>query len=255
VSSASGTLLGNDPVERFLHRLSLFEPLDTEARDGLKRAIVRGPLIPSMHPLFPDLLQDVPILLSGWACHVRLLDNGRRQITSMIVPGDLVDFGFLTGQAAERQCVTTAPSQLGRIRLRHFNELAEQFPAIQRAALRAAATDAAVSRERIISLGARTATERLSYLLCELWYRLSAVGLIAADGSYDLPMTQSELGAALGLSTVHVNRTVQGLRKSGTISLQGGKVWITELDQLAAMAGFDPSYLSAAPGGDKALPA
>ncbi len=247
MSSVPGTLLGNDPVERFIHRLSIFEPLETEAREALRRAVVRGPLIVPMQELHEEVLQDVAILLSGWACHVRLLDNGRRQITSIAVPGDFIDFGFLTGNAQPLQCVVTAPSQLGRIKPRQFQELADTFPAVLRACLRAAATEAAIGRERIISLGVRTATERLSYFLCELWFRLSAVGLVGPEESFDLPMTQADLGAALGLSTVHVNRTVQVLRKSGAITLQSGKVSIRDLSQLRQLAAFDPSYLAAAP--------
>ncbi|QQR39609.1 Crp/Fnr family transcriptional regulator [Devosia rhizoryzae] len=247
MSSLAGPLLGNDPVERFIHRLSLFEPLDAEAREALRRAVNRGPLIPPLQELHPEAFGDVSVLLSGWICHFRLLTNGRRQITAMVVPGDFVDFGFLSGTVATAQCVTTAHSQLGRIRTRTFTELAAQFPAILRASQRAAATDAAIGRERIISLGVRTATERLASILCELWYRLSAVGLTSAEGSYDLPMTQAELGAAVGLSTVHVNRTLQVLRRTGAISLQSGKVWIRDLRKLTALAGFDPVYLSLEP--------
>jgi CRP-like cAMP-binding protein len=245
--SVSGTLLGNDPVERFVHRLAMFEPLEPEARDALRRALTRGPLTGAMQELNGEALQDVTILLSGWLCHFRLLDNGRRQITSILVPGDIIDYGFLTSNSTELQCVATTPSQLGRIRSRQFAELGVQFPSIMRATLKAAATEAAIGREQIISLGVRSATERLSHLLCELWYRLSAVGLINAENSYDLPMTQAELGAVLGLSTVHVNRTIQVLRKTGAISMQSGKVWISDLKKLTSLAGFDPSYLSATP--------
>jgi CRP-like cAMP-binding protein len=247
VSSLSGTPLGTDPVERFIRRLSNFEPLDPEAVATLRRTIIRGTLLAPMQDIHGEQLQDVSILLSGWVCQFRLLDNGRRQITSIVVPGDFVDFGFLTGNPAQSPCVATAPSQLGRIRLRQFAELSEQFPSVMRASLRAAATDAAIGRERITTLGVRTATERLAYLLCELWYRLAAVGLISAEDSFDLPMTQAELGAVLGLSTVHVNRTVQVLRKSGAVAMQSGKVWMRDLKQLETVAGFDRTYLNATP--------
>lgn len=243
MSSVSGTPLGSDPVERFLNRLSTLETLEADARDALWRAVSRGSLLTPLQQLHPEPSQDVSFLLSGWMCHFRLLDNGRRQVTSVVLPGDFVDFGFLAGASAPLQCVTMAPSQVGRIRARQFMDMAETYPSIMCAVLRAAAADAAISHERIISLGVRTATERLSHFLCELWYRLAAVGLVSAEGSYELPMTQSELGAVLGLSTVHINRTVQVLRKSGAVRLQGGKVWIGDLDHLATLAGFDPAFL------------
>jgi len=244
LASVAGPLRGHDPVERFLNRLESFEPLSPAARNVVRRAVQRGPLVSAEKEMHVEALPDVTIVLNGWICHFRLLDNGRRQITSIMLPGDFVDFGFLVGRPAQTQFLASAPSQLGRIRPRHFTELAEEFPEIMRAALQAASTEAAISRERLISLGLRSAIERVSHLFCELFYRLDAVGLVAGDNCYDLPMTQADLGAALGLSTVHVNRTVQVLRKRGIITMQNGRLWIEDLRELAGLAGFDPAYLS-----------
>lgn len=244
--SVTSSLRGNDPVERFLHRLDKFEPLDPDARNALRRAVQRGSLVSADQELPIETNPDVAIVLSGWICQFRLLNNGRRQITSIMVPGDFVDFGFLTGRRSYTQCVATAPSQMGRIPIRQFTDLTEQYPAILRAALHASAIDAAISRERVISLGLLSALERVSHLLCEFFYRLAAVGLVMSENSYDLPMTQAELGAALGLSTVHVNRTIQTLRKRSVITMHGGRVWIHDLRQLAGLAGFDPGYLNGA---------
>lgn len=242
--SVTGPLYGNDPIERFIHRLDKLEPLDPEARSAVRRVVQRGPLVAAAQELQGDAMSDVSIVLSGWLCHFRLLDNGRRQITAIMLPGDFADFGFLTGRTAQTQFVATAPSQLGRIRNRHFAELSEQYPPLMRAALHAASIDTAISREQVISLGVRSAIERVSHLFCEFYHRLAAVGLIINDNGYDLPMTQSDLGAALGLSTVHVNRTIQALRKRGIITMQGGKVWIHDLRYLMGLAGFDPGYLN-----------
>ncbi len=251
--SFTGPLHGNDPFERFLHRLDKFAPLDNAARDALRRAVQRGPLVSSEHELQIDASTDVTIVLSGWVCHFRLLDNGRRQITSIVVPGDFADFGFLSGRTTHTQSVATSRSQLGRIRLRQFADLTEQYPNIMKAALHAAAAEAAISRERVITLGVRSALERVAHLLCEFYHRLSAVDLVSSTGTYDLPMTQAELGDALGLSTVHVNRTVQVLRRRGIISIQNGKATIHDLGQLADLAGFDPSYLDNAKPSDETL--
>lgn len=237
---------GTDPVERFLHRLSSFEPLDVDARDALRRVVLRGPLVPAYQEIRGEEVPDATILLSGWACHFQMLGNGKRQITSLVVPGDFAAFGFLTGNGDDTHYVTTAPSQFGRIRPRQFREVAEQHPTVMRATLKAAAMETAIGRERLISVGLRTAIERLSHLICELWCRLSVAGLVGADDSFLLPMTQAELGAALGLSTVHVNRTLQTLRRRGIIGLQGGKVHIHDLKYLTALSSFDPGYLTGA---------
>ena len=247
LTSVSSAPPGTDPVERFILRLSSFAPLEPEARDALRRAIIRGPLVPAYQELRGEVAADAIVLLSGWACHYQTLGNGKRQITSLVVPGDFVAFDFLAGSGAELQYVTTGPSQFGRIRQRQFCELAGQFPGIVQAALKAAALETAISRERLISLGLRTAIERLSHLICELWCRLSAAGLVGPHNSFLLPMTQVELGAALGLSTVHVNRTLQTLRRQGIIGLNAGRVRIFDLDQLMELASFDNGYLTGAP--------
>jgi DNA-binding Lrp family transcriptional regulator len=74
--------------------------------------------------------------------------------------------------------------------------------------------------------------------------RLRAVGL-TQDSSYELPVSQAELGDALGLSTVHVNRTLQELRRDGLIELRGGRLEIKDWDALKSAGEFDPHYLRA----------
>ena len=94
----------------------------------------------------------------------------------------------------------------------------------------------------MISMGRRTAYEQIAHLLCELLLRLQAVGL-AANKSYELPVTQNELGDAFGLSTVHVNRMLQALRSAELVTSNGKIVTIPDLQRLIEVAGFDPSYL------------
>jgi CRP-like cAMP-binding protein len=232
-----------DPVERFIRRLAAYGPVEAGARTALHRAVQRQPNVRPHEAQRENVSPELCVLLSGWVCHFRLFGNGRRQITSLAVPGDLVDYSFLTGETSDICLRVTAPSQFGIISVAHFTAIAEQFPSLMRAALRAAATDAATSKERVLSLGVRTAVERVSHLLCELRHRLNVVGLVAPDNSYDLPMTQSDLGEALGLSMVHVNRTLQALRRDGTITLGRGRVTLHHPERLIALSGFDPAYL------------
>ena len=94
-------------------------------------------------------------------------------------------------------------------------DLTQIYPRIARALSHSMLIDAAaVFREWMVGLGRRSAYARIAHLLCEMGLRLQAVGL-AQNGSYDLPVTQMELADALGLTTVHVNRTLQQLRRRG----------------------------------------
>lgn len=182
------------------------------------------------------------IILSGFACRSKALPDGHRQITAYLVPGDICDFRFLSGDEHDCSVTTMSTADIGTIALEDFVVLAEHYPAIARAFLKAAAVDEAITREWLISLGQRTAVQRMAHLFCEFFVRLSTVHLTRGAG-YDLPLTQAEMGAALGLSTVHVNRTLQELRRGKLISLKGKFVALEDITRLADTAMFDPLYL------------
>ena len=99
---------------------------------------------------------------------------------------------------------------------------------------------AEIQREWTVNLGCRTATERLAHLFCELAARLNIVGLGNAQ-DYDVPLTQADLGEMLGLSTVHVNRTLQDLRSMGVISFKGRRLAILDELALRRIAMFNPA--------------
>jgi hypothetical protein len=93
-----------------------------------------------------------------------------------------------------------------------------------------------------VPLGQRSAYARIAHLLCEMGQRLQVIGL-AQNGSYDLPVTQTELADALGLTTVHVNLTLQQLRREGLITLKGGTVTLSDPEGLKRAGEFYPGYL------------
>ena len=105
-----------------------------------------------------------------------------------------------------------------------------------------ALVNAAIQREWLLSLGQRKADERMAHLLAELYVRLQSVGLTEA-GSCEFPLVQSDIAAATGLSAVHVNRTLQQLRREGLIELSNKRLTILNLDRLREIALFEPHYL------------
>jgi CRP-like cAMP-binding protein len=120
--------------------------------------------------------------------------------------------------------------------------LMQGCPRISDAFWRDALIDAAVFREWILNLGRREAYGRMAHLLCEFYVRLKAVGLTNGDAC-DMPFTQTELADATGLSTVHVNRTLQDLRGEGLITLRAGSLSVLDWDRLREAGEFDPTYL------------
>ena len=102
--------------------------------------------------------------------------------------------------------------------------------------------DAAIHREWEVSLGRRDALSRVAHFLCEQYVRLTLVGLADAEG-YALPITQGALAECMGLTSVHVNRTLKELRERSIVEFRNGRVKILDQSALEAVAEFDPAYL------------
>jgi CRP-like cAMP-binding protein len=192
---------------------------------------------------------DCKLILEGFACRYKLRADGRRQIMSFHIAGDFVDLeGLLTGEM-DHSIGTLSRGRMAVVPHEIMLNLTESHPRITRALWRTTLLDAAVFRRWLVGVGRKAANARIAHLLCEMCVRLKAVGL-SQNGSYDLPVTQAELGDALGLSTVHVNRTLQNLRSQGLIRLRGGRVTIEDWEGLKAAGEFDSKYLQAGPEED-----
>jgi CRP-like cAMP-binding protein len=137
---------------------------------------------------------------------------------------------------------TLVPTTVAVIPHAILRDLIEQYPAIAQALWQDTLIDSAVFREWMIGIGRRSANQRIAHVLCEIYVRLKAIGL-AGNGTVALPVTQAELGDSLGLSTVHVNRVLQELRRDRLIALHGGQLVIQNWAGLKEAGEFDPGYL------------
>ncbi|MFD2648927.1 Crp/Fnr family transcriptional regulator [Devosia albogilva] len=182
---------------------------------------------------------------SGWACRYRK-QQSQRQLVSLVLPGDICDFGFLTGSRQRARFAAVSRTTIIQIDPDGLAGLSETHPRILASILANIAIEGAIAEELLVSLGRRTALERVAHLLCELHVRLDRLGL-ARNGQFEFPLTQAEVGEYLGLSTVHVNRTLQVLRHRELIRSSAGRIQILKLDELREVAGFDPSYLETTP--------
>src|SRR3981081_1513746 len=163
---------------------------------------------------------DVPrsafVLTHGMAFRYRLLPDGKRQILTFIIPGDVFGLHAFLLRAMDHSIGTLVPTRLAAISRATVFDLFEHHPRIGAALWWSALQEEAINRERIVALGRRSARGRVAYLLCELVWRLMAVGL-AEDDAIQLPLTQAELADALGLTPVHINRTLQDKRRTEPI--------------------------------------
>ena len=189
-----------------------------------------------------ELPTESCLVLDGFACRYKLLPDGRRQIMSFHTPGDIPDLLSIHLRVMDHSLGTLVRSKLAFIPHENLRDLARRFPGIAIAFWRDTLIDSAIFREWMVGLGRRSAFQRIAHLLCEMAMRFKAVGL-ADEHVYDLPVTQAELGDALGLSTVHINRVLQELRQAGLITFRGSTVSVLDWTGLKVAGEFDPTYL------------
>lgn len=195
-----------------------------------------------------DRVGELFFLEKGWAYRYRLLGNGRRHIVNVLVPGDIV--GPFTSVAKQFVATLTQSSIycLARCNLGDERRTCAGFSAAVEALI---AAEYEMLAERTVSLGRRNAKERIAHFLIEVFERLERVDL-AGGQSFDLPLTQETMGDALGLSVVHVNRTLKALRQDGLATVGSGRATIHDFAALSRMA--DSGYASP-PSGNRPLAA
>lgn len=187
-------------------------------------------------------LNQSTLLLDGWMARAKDLPNGQRQIAEINLPGDFVDLHGFTLKRLDHDIMTITRCRVALVPHERLVELTEKWPHLTRLYWFNTNLDAAIHREWTLSLGRRSAIARLAHLLLELNIRLGIIGL-TQHNSYDFPLTQIELGECLGLTSVHVNRTLQELRRMGLVDLQNRRVTIHDLAALRSVAEFDDDYL------------
>ncbi len=198
-------------------------------------------------------LRQVSVILEGWACCYKQIEDGRRQIIAYLIPGDVCSTPLVFPNVINYSVRALTSVRVARMDVHDILTAMEQSPVIARAFWLDMLATAAIQREWTANVGLRTARERIAHLLCEIIIRMRAVGL-ADENSCTLPLTQEEIGETVGLSTVHVNRTLQELRASGLITLKHQQLIIPDFSALRSVAQFDGSYLCRARPEDDASP-
>ena len=189
-----------------------------------------------------DKPKDVHLILSGWACRYKQLEDGRRQVVSFFFPGDMCDLNVFILKEMDHSIGTITSVAIADFSRDFFDEIGAGYPRITTALWWETLVNAAIQREWTMNLGQRTASERMAHLLCEIFVRLRRAGL-TRGASCEFPLTQSDLADATGLSKVHVNRTLQELRSAELIVLKGKYLTVPSLERLMDAGLFNPNYL------------
>ena len=182
------------------------------------------------------------LLLEGWAIRYKVLPNGKRQIVAILLPGDLCDIHVFILDHMDHGIAMLTAGTVVRISKDAMLAVIDDKPAIARALWWTTLVDEAVLREWLVNVGGRDAYARVAHLICELHVRMGNVELVT-DGKMSLPLTQTDMGEALGLTPVHVNRMLRQLRLNGLIVFKSFQLTILDLGGLVDAAGFCPGYL------------
>lgn len=230
-------------IAAHLAKIKSRHPLSAEEEAAIRAIIPPGKRVGRNSTIVHEgeLLEASTLLLEGVMCRFKDLADGKRQITQVHIAGDFVDLHGFTLKRLEHDVMTLTDCVMTLVPHEQIRQLIEQWPRLGRLYWFSTNLDASMNREWELSLGQRSAAGRLATLFCELQVRLQVVGLESAR--FNLGMSQSQLADSLGMTPVHVNRTLRLLREQRLLNYQRGEAHILDLEGLKSLAAFDERYL------------
>lgn len=182
----------------------------------------------------------------GWLARYKILHRGSRQIMDFVLPGQIFGLPACVFHQAPYSVLAITDASVSAIPFDMIDNVFERDPALAKALFWSAVQEAAILGEHLVDTGRRSACERVSHLLLELFVRLNrARG--AGEMTFSIPLTQELIADALGLTTVHVNRTLRALREDRLIAVDRRSVTILDFEALSLMSDFERSYLAELP--------
>ncbi len=183
------------------------------------------------------------ILLSGVLARFQELPEGNRQVVSIHFPGEMPDLHSIYIGEMDHSLVAINESVVGLVPHDDLHRVVNASAALTALLWKETLIDAAIFRQWITNNGRRGALAGTAHLLCEMVVRARSIRNLNPDGTLRMPFTQQQLGDALGLSLVHINRTLKTLREANVATIERGQLRVLNWDELKRIAGFDPVYL------------
>jgi CRP-like cAMP-binding protein len=230
-------------IEAHLRRLRKRDRISADEERAIRTVVAETRRVKAHQRLIRkgDLLQHSILLIDGWLGRAVDSKSGARVFTEIHVPGDFADLHGFTLKRLDHDVLTLAESIIALVPHDRLTVLTNEFPHLARIYWFSTNVDAAIHRQWFVSIG-RSAIARMAHLFCELFLRLEVAGKTNGP-SFDFPLTQDQLASCLSLTPVHVNRTLQELRRLSLIELSNRRLTIPDFAALQAVAEFDPSYL------------
>ncbi|MDO8906788.1 Crp/Fnr family transcriptional regulator [Hydrogenophaga sp.] len=221
-----------------LRPLELFqalEPAELELVQSLKR---RDMMLAAGKALIQEGQVDAPLytLQRGWAFRFKTLSDGRRQILNFLLAGDFIGVQQKMGDAAPHGVETLTDSVFCVFQRDSLWEIHRRSPSMGFNVTWLTAHEESLVDDTLLSVGRRSAEERIATLLILLYKRAAALQQDAATKGVPFPLTQQHVADALGLSLVHTNKTLRKLEKRGLHHLEDGRLFMRDVKALARLA-------------------
>ena len=182
------------------------------------------------------------VVVTGFLQRYVSRSDGSRQIHSFYIAGDAPSLESLHLDRLDSSLSAAVTSEVAMIPHAELHRLMVARPRVQALIWRSSLMQSALYREWLMRNSQLAADGAMAHLFCEIYKRSSAANLVERK-SCEMPLTQEMLADALGLTGVHVNRTLQQLRETGMVDHRSGRLFMHDFDRLANYADFDPFYL------------
>ena len=226
-----------------LRRISFYADLDEEVRDGVMGLVgVEKRFDRNLDVVNAgQQLDSVLIIKQGWAVRYKTLEDGRRQILNVLVPGDIFDLQVLVAAEADHSVLSITELETLSVEPVEFRRLLTESGKLTLAFWWMQVQEEAFLREQIVRNGQQTARERIGHFLLELHRRVQIIDEGTRDG-FRMPLTQTVIADALGLTPIHTNRVLRQLEKDDLLEREKNWVVFRDAARLAEICQFDPSY-------------
>jgi CRP-like cAMP-binding protein len=186
------------------------------------------------------------LIAEGFCVRSKTIPDGKRQILSIHIPGEIPDLMGLFLHVMDHDLIALTACTLGFISHETLQKLHRRRPNVAEVFWRDTLIDAAMFREWIVNVGQRPAPARLAHVIAELRARLRVIGRVEGN-RFDMPLTQEQIGDALGITAVHANRVIRQLREDGILELYRGRAAVLNEEKFMELADFDDRYLHQSP--------
>lgn len=232
------------PITHLINKLSLHGQVTAEDRVALFELPYSSRIFEAGSYLLRDgdITDHCTLLVSGIALRHKVSAEGLRQILSICINGEIINLEQAYIEISDNNVQTLTRCEIASISHAALRHLLVQRPSIARAFYVTTLVELSMSREWTLNVGRRDARARVAHFLCEIALRLD-IDDSMTNKTFELPMTQEQLGDALGLTAVHINRMLKGLVRDGLITRSNYTFTILDWERLVRVAGFESRYL------------